>query len=142
MQGLACMGVVANLTINISTTANFDFSALPKAAVHQNKVARYVDQLSTANMEVALNEFTTFHTRYYKSDTGLDSAKWLYKQISDLIEETSGESDISIRKFEHPWKQFSIIGKTRERKKNTTNFDFGFFAPVFLTRSAYSSRLD
>lgn len=93
-------------------------------------------------MEVALTEFTSFHTRYYKSDTGVASAKWLYKQISDLIEETNGESDISIRKFDHPWKQFSIIGKTREREKNTTIFEFGISAPVSLTRSAYSSRLD
>jgi len=84
---------------------------LPKAAVHQDKVARYIDQLSTANMEVALTEFTSFNTRYYKSDTGHQSAQWLYKQISDLIENTEGESDISIRKFDHPWKQFSIIGK-------------------------------
>lgn len=140
------MGVVANITINnmISTDANFDVLALPKAAVHQNKVARYVDQLSTANMEVALTEFTSFHTRYYKSDTGVESAKWLYKQISDLIEETNGESDISIRKFDHPWKQFSIIGKTREREKKTppTNFDFGISAPVSLTKSAYSSHLN
>lgn len=138
------MGVVANLTINISTTANFDFLALPKAAVHQNKVARYVDQLSTANMEVALNEFTTFHTRYYKSDTGLDSAKWLYKQISDLIEETSGESDISIRKFEHPWKQFSIIGKTRERKKKYHQFRFWIFCTSFFNQVCifFPSRLN
>ncbi|KAF9120020.1 Leucine aminopeptidase 1, partial [Mortierella sp. 14UC] len=82
---------------------------LPTAAVHQKKVARYVDQLSTANMEVALTEFTGFFNRYYKSETGKQSAQWLYKQISDLIEESTADSDVSIRKFQHKWDQFSII---------------------------------
>ncbi|KAG0339677.1 Leucine aminopeptidase 1 [Podila horticola] len=95
--------------------------SLPKAAVHQNKVARYVDQLSTANMEIALTKFTSFNTRYYKSETGFESAKWLYKQISDLIEETDGESDISIRKFDHPWKQFSIIARFEGKNESLSN---------------------
>ncbi|KAF9426953.1 Leucine aminopeptidase 1 [Entomortierella beljakovae] len=91
---------------------------LPSAAVHQDKVDRYIDQLSTANMEVALKEFTSFHTRYYKSKTGFESAKWLYKQISDLIEDTDADSDVSIRKFDHSWDQFSII--VRFEGKNDT----------------------
>lgn len=62
-------------------------------------------------MEVALKEFTSFHNRYYKSETGKQSAQWLYKQISDLIEESNADSDVSIRKFQHKWDQFSIIGK-------------------------------
>ncbi|KAG0264632.1 Leucine aminopeptidase 1 [Linnemannia exigua] len=82
---------------------------LPKKAVHQTKVARFVNSLSTANMEVALTEFTSFHNRYYRSKTGLQSAQWLYKQISDLIEESTTDSDVSIRKFQHKWDQFSII---------------------------------
>jgi leucyl aminopeptidase len=86
-------------------------TALPSSAVHQKKVARYVDSLSTANMEVALKEFTSFYNRYYKSETGKQSAQWLYKQISDLIEESDADSDVSIRKFQHKWDQFSIIGK-------------------------------
>ncbi|KAK3834112.1 MAG: hypothetical protein J3R72DRAFT_452662 [Linnemannia gamsii] len=82
---------------------------LPKKAAQQTKFARYVNSLSTANMEVALKEFTSFHNRYYMSKTGLQSAQWLYKQISDLIEESDSDSDVSIRKFQHKWDQFSII---------------------------------
>ncbi|KAF9116774.1 Leucine aminopeptidase 1, partial [Mortierella sp. 14UC] len=59
---------------------------LPKKAAQQAKVARYVNSLSTANMEVALKEFTSFNNRYYRSKTGHQSAQWLYRQISDLIE--------------------------------------------------------
>ncbi|KAG0336383.1 Leucine aminopeptidase 1 [Podila humilis] len=99
----------------------FAKSPLPKAAVHQKKVARYVDQLSTANMEIALKKFTSFNTRYYKSETGFESAKWLYKQLSDLIEETDGDSDISIRKFDHAWKQFSIIVRFEGKNETLSN---------------------
>ncbi|KAF9097874.1 Leucine aminopeptidase 1 [Mortierella sp. AD031] len=82
---------------------------LPKKAVQQKKFTRYVNSLSTANMEVALTEFTSFNNRYYRSKTGHQSAQWLYKQISDLIEESDADSDVSIRKFKHNWDQFSII---------------------------------
>ncbi|KAF9110155.1 Leucine aminopeptidase 1 [Mortierella sp. AM989] len=94
---------------------------LPKEALHQEKYERYAGQLSTANMEVALTKFTSFHTRYYKSESGRDSAKWLYKQISDLIEESDASSDISIRKFKHNWDQFSIIARFEGRNESLSN---------------------
>ncbi|KAF9908971.1 Leucine aminopeptidase 1, partial [Lobosporangium transversale] len=94
---------------------------LPKEAVHQEEFAKYVDHLSTANMEVALTKFTEFHTRYYKSETGFQSAKWLYKQISDLIEETDADSDVSLRKFDHDWKQFSIIARFEGKNESLSN---------------------
>lgn len=95
---------------------------LPKEAQHQKKVARYTEQLSTANMEVALKTFTSFNTRYYKSKTGHESAQWLYKQISDLIEESDAESDVSIRKFKHNgWDQFSIIARFEGRDESLSN---------------------
>jgi leucyl aminopeptidase len=62
-------------------------------------------------MQVKLTRFTEFHNRYYKSENGRQSAQWLYKEISDLIEESDSETDVSVRKFDHPWEQFSIIGK-------------------------------
>ncbi|KAF9571419.1 Leucine aminopeptidase 1 [Mortierella alpina] len=101
--------------------------ALPKAAVHQDKFDRYVDELSTANMKVALTKFTSFKTRYYKSEQGVESAKWLHKQISDLIESSNGVSDISLRKFKHEyWDQFSIIARFEGRDDSLAN------APVIV----------
>ncbi|KAF9981943.1 Leucine aminopeptidase 1 [Mortierella antarctica] len=101
--------------------------ALPMAAVHQDKFDRYVDELSTANMKVALTKFTSFRTRYYKSEHGVASAKWLHKQISDLIENSNGVSDISLRKFKHEnWDQFSIIARFEGRDDSLAN------APVIV----------
>ncbi|KAF9952251.1 Leucine aminopeptidase 1 [Mortierella alpina] len=101
--------------------------ALPKAAVHQDKFDRYVDELSTTSMKVALTKFTSFKTRYYKSEHGVASAKWLHKQISDLIENSNGVSDISLRKFKHEdWDQFSIIARFEGRDDSSAN------APVII----------
>ncbi|KAG0064669.1 Leucine aminopeptidase 1, partial [Podila epicladia] len=115
------MDVTNNQDLGQNRIQSLGKNSLPNAAVHQYKVARYVDSLSSANMEVTLTEFTQFNTRYYKSETGHQSAQWLYKQISDLIEETEAESDISIRKFEHPWKQFSIIARFKGRNEDLSN---------------------
>ncbi|KAG0247830.1 Leucine aminopeptidase 1 [Mortierella polycephala] len=95
---------------------------LPKEAVHQDKFTRYVYKLSTTNMKVALTTFTTFKTRYYKSDSGLEAAQWLHKQISDLIENSTVSSDINLRKFTHKeWKQFSIIARFEGKDKSLYN---------------------
>ncbi|KAF9158994.1 Leucine aminopeptidase 1, partial [Actinomortierella ambigua] len=84
---------------------------LPESLRQQRRYHKYVDNLSTENMEAALTKFTSFHTRYYRSETGFESAKWLHKTISDLIEE-SDTSDVSVRRFQHNgWDQFSIIAR-------------------------------
>ncbi|KAF9932794.1 Leucine aminopeptidase 1 [Linnemannia zychae] len=115
------MDITDHQDLGASRLSTLSKLSLPKTAVHQKKVARYVDQLSTANMEVALKEFTTFHTRYYKSETGKQSAQWLYKQISDLIEESEADSDVSIRKFQHNWDQFSIIARFEGKDDSLSN---------------------
>ncbi|GJJ75518.1 bacterial leucyl aminopeptidase [Entomortierella parvispora] len=120
-KNIKYMDVTNNQDLGQERVQSVRLNPLPEAAVHQDKVARYIDQLSTANMEVALTKFTSFNTRYYKSETGHDSAQWLYKQISDLIENTEAESDISIRKFDHPWKQFSIIARFEGKSEALSN---------------------
>ena len=55
-----------------------------------------------------MSKFTSFYTRYYKSDYGAESAEWLYQQISDIIAPV--KDTVTISKVEHKgWKQFSII---------------------------------
>ncbi|KAF9209815.1 Leucine aminopeptidase 1 [Haplosporangium sp. Z 27] len=95
--------------------------SLPNEARNQDKYEKYADQLSTANMEVALTQFSSFHTRFYRSETGHNSAKWLYKQIADLIEDSEASSDITIRKFEHSWSQFSIIARFEGSDESLSN---------------------
>ncbi|KAF9982807.1 Leucine aminopeptidase 1 [Mortierella antarctica] len=84
---------------------------LPKAVSHQDKFALYVDKISTANMKTALTTFSSFNNRYYKSPTGVESAKWLEKQVSDLIATAGGKSVSNVRRVSHSFSQFSIVAR-------------------------------
>ena len=76
--------------------------------------------LSKKNMKSNLEQFTSFHTRYYKSPTGIESASWLYERVSETVEK-SGATDYgaTVEKFEHPWGQFSIIARIPGQSNKT-----------------------
>ncbi|KAF9114546.1 Leucine aminopeptidase 1 [Mortierella sp. AM989] len=95
--------------------------ALPRTLSKQKEFSKYVSDLSMAYMEVVLTDFVKFHNRYYKSEHGLEAAQWLYKKISDLIEESDAKADISLRKFKHKWDQFSIIARFEGRDEKLSN---------------------
>ncbi|RUS21925.1 hypothetical protein BC937DRAFT_91044 [Endogone sp. FLAS-F59071] len=85
---------------------------IPSTPAFQDEVEPFIGNLTTDLMELNLKAFTSFKTRYYKSSTGVDSAKWLHKQVADTIASADlGEVDVSVRKFVHKWDQFSIIAR-------------------------------
>ncbi|WPK25829.1 hypothetical protein PUMCH_003161 [Australozyma saopauloensis] len=64
-----------------------------------------------------LANFTSFYTRYYKSETGLESANWLFDKVSGIV---SGIEAASVKKIHHDgWDQYSIVvsipGKTEDK---------------------------
>ena len=66
--------------------------------------------LSTSNMKSYLNNLTAFNNRYYDSSTGRDSAQWIFDKLTNITSE-SGKSGITVKKFTHPWAQFSVIAR-------------------------------
>jgi len=58
------------------------------------------------NMKRFLTAFSGFRTRYYRSDTGKQSQKFLLQEIQSIIK---GHKGMSVKEFEHPWGQNSII---------------------------------
>ncbi|EGV63697.1 Zn-dependent exopeptidase [Yamadazyma tenuis ATCC 10573] len=78
----------------------------PKKAVHQDKVNEYITQIDSELMYDNLAEFSSFYTRYYKSNTGVESAEWLEKRLLDLAADT----DVTVSRVKHDgWDQFSLI---------------------------------
>ncbi|EDN04339.1 LAP2 [Histoplasma capsulatum] len=71
-------------------------------------VKKLASSLSKNRLQTFLTKFTSFHTRYYKSESGRQSAIWLFEQIEKIIQESSA-TGARVEKFEHPWGQFSII---------------------------------
>lgn len=49
-------------------------------------------------MKENLQEFTSFHNRYYKSSYGAKSCRWLIQQIKDVAD---GYGHVSVNEFEH-----------------------------------------
>lgn len=71
-------------------------------------------------MKKNLEEFSSFYTRYYKSQSGIQSATWLYELISGIVEKSGAtEYGATVEKFEHPWGQFSIIARIPGQSNKT-----------------------
>jgi len=71
-----------------------------------------IKTLNIENLETNLKKFTSFRTRYYRSDTGKESQKWLKNKISEITAEYTSaglRSLITINEFPHPWGQNTII---------------------------------
>lgn len=67
-------------------------------------------RLDTTSMRRFLSSFTAFRTRYYRSETGAQSQKFLLGQIQQIAA-SNKHVDVSVREFPHSWGQNSIIAR-------------------------------
>jgi leucyl aminopeptidase len=82
----------------------------PAKPALQKELAPMIKDLSKDNMKANLEKFTSFHTRYYKSDYGKQSSEWLLKKVQSIIEESGADKyGVYAEHFKHPWGQNSII---------------------------------
>lgn len=77
-----------------------------------DEVFPLLTNLSKAKMQAHLEKFTSFHTRYYKSDYGRQSSNWLLGQVKKTVGKAGGFAHgITVEPFEHPWGQNSIVAR-------------------------------
>ena len=82
----------------------------PTEANHTEVVSELIKDIKTENLYRNLAKFTSFHTRYYKSESGFEAAEWLSSQIHNLTDRLPKDIMASVRHFDHKeWRQFSII---------------------------------
>lgn len=86
------------------------FPSKPKC---HSTIRPILKNLNTTKMEANLKEFTSFYTRYYKSEYGGRSSEWLRKRIADTA------PGISIKPFRHSWPQSSLIATIPGKTKKT-----------------------
>ncbi|KAM0810541.1 putative Leucyl aminopeptidase [Seiridium cardinale] len=104
-------------TYHIKTNAKPVF---PSKVQLESEINPLLKNLSKSHMKDHLETFTSFRTRYYKSDYGRQSSEWLLKQVQDTIEEAGAdEYGVNAKHFKHPWGQNSIIA-TIPGKSNST----------------------
>ncbi|CAJ2512435.1 Uu.00g054500.m01.CDS01 [Anthostomella pinea] len=92
----------------------------PKKMMAQSDIKPLLKNLTKSGMEDHLEKLTSFHTRYYKSETGRQSSEWLLKEVQNTIKEAGGdEYGVKAEHFKHSWGQNSIIA-TIPGKSNST----------------------
>ncbi|CAI4038273.1 hypothetical protein SMKI_04G6150 [Saccharomyces mikatae IFO 1815] len=81
----------------------------PAAISNKEVVDGLIESIDKDSMYTNLAKFTSFYTRYYKSDCGFESAEWLAATISNITQDVP-QDILSIVHFDHKeWKQYSII---------------------------------
>jgi len=77
-----------------------------------DKVKSVLKTLSSSGPKENLQKFTSFRTRYYRSETGRESQRWLLAKISEITSQSASkslQSLITLTEFDHPWGQNTII---------------------------------
>ncbi|PYI31390.1 putative aminopeptidase [Aspergillus indologenus CBS 114.80] len=121
LDGVNFIDITAERNTGFYPTLNAgSYVHYPVQMEHSEEVAPLLRNLSKDNMEKNLEHFTSFHTRYYRSATGVESATWLYEQVLDVIK-ASGASKhgATVEQFSHPWGQFSIIARVPGQTNKT-----------------------
>jgi bacterial leucyl aminopeptidase len=110
----------------------------PSKTAFNSTVKFLAKDLSKKNMRTHLETFTSFHTRYYKSSYGIQSAQWLFEQVTNTIEASGADKHGAfVRKVAHEWGQFSIIATIPGQSNKTIVIgahqdSINLFLPAFL----------
>lgn len=118
-----------------STTKTVTF---PESPAYNATVKPLSEELSKKNMRKNLETFTSFHTRYYKSSYGVQSATWLFEQVNDVISKSGADKHgATVERFAHPWGQFSVIARIPGQTNQTVVIgahqdSINLFFPSFL----------
>lgn len=103
--------------VSLSEQATVKF---PSKTLYNDTVKSLAKDLEKKNMRKHLETFTSFHTRYYKSSYGVQSATWLYEQVSSTVKAAGADKyGATVKKFDHPWGQFSIIAQIPGKSNKT-----------------------
>jgi bacterial leucyl aminopeptidase len=89
-------------------TNDVSIAAFPTTLTQGEAVQTLISSYEIANVETSLTTFSNFYNRYYRSTTGVESAQWLFDQVSAIIAE-SGATGVTVRKVTHSFSQFSVI---------------------------------
>ncbi|KAF4303394.1 Leucine aminopeptidase 1 [Botryosphaeria dothidea] len=82
----------------------------PPTTSYNGTVKPLLKKLEKKNMRKHLEKFTSFHTRYYRSQYGAESSAWLLSQVNQTLADAGAlDHGATVKPFEHSWGQSSII---------------------------------
>lgn len=94
----------------------------PTKPQYVDEIHNMFQNISQSNMQLNLATFSSFFTRYYKSEYGLNASLWLAEKVDEIaklgLENEAMKDRIKVHTYRHPWGQKSviatIIGKSRK----------------------------
>ncbi|MCJ1264159.1 Leucine aminopeptidase 1 [Lobaria immixta] len=137
-KGINFFDITDTPELESSVTAEATTVTFPPKVAYYDDVAPFLKELSKANMRKHLEKFTSFHTRYYKSTYGVQSADWLLKLVNTtILESGAGNFGAHVRAFKHPWGQNSVIATIPGQTNRTVVIgahqdSINLFFPSFL----------
>ncbi len=73
----------------------------------QDTVSALIAQVSATNIAETVRKMSSYHNRFYKAQTGVQSQQWLKEKWESLAQ---GRSDVKVELFQHSgWPQPSVI---------------------------------
>lgn len=73
----------------------------------EERVSNWIQEVSDIEITQTIQKLSSFHNRYYKSDTGLASQDYLMNKWKGIAQ---GRNDVTVEKFKHRnWPQPSVI---------------------------------
>lgn len=106
-QQQPALNVANNKESNSLTLPKGNYT-FPKELSHLDEILNINANISKLNLYNTLANFTSFHSRYYKSNYGFESAEWLFRELRQIVA-LAPQKGIEVTKFNHSWPQFSII---------------------------------
>ncbi|WVR07704.1 hypothetical protein IAU60_004746 [Kwoniella sp. DSM 27419] len=82
--------------------------AYPTPGNYSKPINSLIKSLDLKHMQSFLKDFTSFRTRYYRSETGKQSQAFL---LSTLKQVSKSHPGVTIKEFPHSWGQNSIIAR-------------------------------
>ncbi|OMJ19320.1 putative leucine aminopeptidase 1 [Smittium culicis] len=120
MKGYSFMDVTDNESLEkVGTYKNLEID-YPQVVSHHETVSKLNAGLSPEFTFNTLSKFTSFNTRYFNSDSGRDAALWLKDRIQDVIDAGNANKYVSVKTFEHKFKQPSLIARIEGSGSNSS----------------------
>ncbi|KAG1211628.1 hypothetical protein G6F35_010466 [Rhizopus arrhizus] len=115
--GIKFMDITDYPSTSVNSFANW-VPYIPTKVEYKDEVQPFIGNLTTETMKDVLTTFTSFRNRYYKSQYGAQSCRWLIEQIREIA---SGYDHVSVDEFEHNWDQFSIVARFEGSNQDLEN---------------------